>query len=331
MKPFMKRTCLTLSSAMLIAGLSAPAEAQTKFPMVTFAFTSIANVTVDIILAKELDKKNGFAVTPVTYGTGGAMWAGIAKGEAFAHSIGPYQTHKMRSEGVPIAIYGSFEAMNALVVITKDPKLTKFIDLKGKTFAATTAFTEFEYLEIYARKLGFNLRKDVNIVDATTATAQAQLAADRVDAIMAWEPSSTMILGQIPGSRVVVRGDEVWNTVAGNPGWELLLFADTEHVKKNPGILPRLVKLYQDFGEFVNNNPDEADEIVTSNKYITKNLPKGTISQAVRAKRLVFDVRPSWDPEVNKQIWQMMQIGVESGHIPSLPTKEAVVGPDSPK
>jgi ABC-type nitrate/sulfonate/bicarbonate transport system substrate-binding protein len=328
---FKTQACLALGVAALLAGLSTPASAQTKFPMVTFSFTSIANVTVDIILAKQLDKKNGFEVTPVTYGTGGAMWAGIAKGEAFAHTIGPYQTHKMRSEGVPIAIYGTFEAMNSLVVITKDANLKKFADLKGKTFAATTAFTEFEYLEIYARKLGFNLRKDVQVIDATTALAQAQLAADRADAILAWEPSSTMILNQVPNARVILRGDEVWNTVAGNPGWQLLLFADTEYVKKNPGILPRLVKLYQDFGDFVNNNPDEADEIVTSNKYITKNLPKGTISTAVRAKRLLMDVKPSWEPAVNKQIWQMMEIGVESGHIPNLPAKEAVVSADSPK
>lgn len=335
MKSAIKRTCLSLSCSVAVAiGAlmpSGPAQAQTKWPMVTFSFISVANITVDIIMAKGLDKKNGFAVTPVTYGTGGAMWAGIAKGEAHAHTIGPYQAHKMRTEGVPIAIYGSFEAMNAIAVITKDPKLKNFAELKGKTFAGTTAFTEFEYMEIYARKLGFNLRKDVKIVDATTATAQAQLAADRVDAILAWEPGATMILQQVPNSRVLVAGNEVWRTVTGNPGWQLLLFANMEHVKANPGILPRLIKLYQDFGEFLNNNPDEADDIVSSNKYVSKNVPKGTIAAAVKAKRLLMDVRPSWDPTVNAQIWQMMQVGVESGHVSAMPGKETVVGADSPK
>lgn len=335
MNSSIKRTSLSLLGAVVIAigsfVPSGPVFAQTKFPMVTFAFTSVANLTVDIIMAKGIDRKNGFVVTPVTYGTGGAMWAGIAKGEVFAHTIGPYQAHKMRTEGVPIAIYGSFEAMNALAVITKDKGLKNFSDLKGRTFAATTAFTEFEYLEIYARKLGFNLRKDVKIIDATTATAQAQLAADRVDAIMAWEPGASMILQQVPGSRVLVAGDEVWRHVSGNPGWQLLLFANMEYVKSNPGILPRLVKLYQDFGEFVNNNPDEADEIVTSNKYVSKNIPKGTIASAIKGKRLVMDVRPSWDPAVNAQIWQMMQLGVESGHLSATPARETVVGADSPK
>ena len=58
------------------------------------------------------------------------------------------------------------------------------------------------------RNLGFNLRKDVNIVDANTALAQAQLEANRVDAIMAWEPSATIILAKNPDARVIVNGDE---------------------------------------------------------------------------------------------------------------------------
>jgi hypothetical protein len=91
------------------------------------------------------------------------------------------------------------------------------------------------------------------------------------------------------------------------------------------------VKLYQDFGDFLNNNPDEADDIITSNKYVSKNVPKGTISSAVKAKRLVMDVRPSWDPSVNAQIWQMMQLGVEAGHVSGTPSKETVVAADSPK
>lgn len=329
MKPAMKRLAAVVAAVGALT--SGAAWAQTKFPIATFSFTSVANITADIIIAKGIDKKNGFVAAPVTYGTGGAMWAGIAKGEVFAHSIGPYQAHKMRSEGVPVAIYGTFKTMNSLAVITKDPALKDFASLKGRTFAATTAFAEFEYLEIYARKLGFNLRKDVRLVDATSATAQAQLAADRADAIMAWEPGSTMILQQVPGSRVLVAGNDIWRHVSGNPGWQLLLFANAEYVKANPGILPRLVAMYRDFAEFINNNPDEADDIITSNKYISKNIPKGTIASAVKAKRLLFDVRPSWDAAVNPVIWQMMQLGVESGHISGTPAKETIVGVDSPK
>ena len=36
----------------IVAAVSGQAAAQTKFPMVTFSFPSIANVTVDVILGK---------------------------------------------------------------------------------------------------------------------------------------------------------------------------------------------------------------------------------------------------------------------------------------
>jgi ABC-type nitrate/sulfonate/bicarbonate transport system substrate-binding protein len=305
-------------------------SAQTKVPIAVFPFPSLANVTADIIVAKGFDKANGIEAVPVTFGTGGALWAGVAKGEVLAHSMSPFQLQKMRADGVPIALYGTLVGMSTIQVITRNPEVKKFSDLKGRSFAATVGFAEFDYLQIYAKRLGFNLRRDVSIVDATTALAQAQLQANRVDAIMAWEPSATMILSQIPDARVVLTGDEAWKFVTGEHGWDLLLFVRTDLVKDNPGILLRLIKMYGDFAEFVTKDPDEADAIISSNKYFSKNLPAGTISSAVRAKRLVLDVKPSWDPVISAQIWKMLQLGLEDGHIPSLPDKTAVINSPNP-
>jgi ABC-type nitrate/sulfonate/bicarbonate transport system substrate-binding protein len=139
-----------------------------------------------------------------------------------------------------------------------------------------------------------------------------------------------MILSQIPDARVVLTGDEAWKFVTGEHGWDLLLFVRTDLVKDNPGILLRLIKMYGDFAEFVTKDPDEADAIISSNKYFSKNLPAGTISSAVRAKRLVLDVKPSWDPVISAQIWKMLQLGLEDGHIPSLPDKTAVINSPNP-
>ena len=60
-----------------------------KLPIVAFPFPSLANLTADIIIGKGFDKANGFAAEPVSYGTGGALWAGVAKGELPTHSMSP--------------------------------------------------------------------------------------------------------------------------------------------------------------------------------------------------------------------------------------------------
>lgn len=322
---FARTSSLAVAALAALAAVSPPAAAQEEMPVVTFPFPSLANLTADIIMGKGYDKAHGFTAKTVTYGTGGALWAGVAKGEVYQHSIGPYQLQKMVADGVPLALYASLVRMDSLQVISRNPKIRKFADLKGGSFAATVGFAEFDYLQIYAKRLGFSLRNDVTIVNATTALAQAQLEAGRVDAILAWEPSATLILGKNKDAHVVVTGEEAWRHVTGDPGWQLILFARTDYLAKSPTALGRLVKVYQDVANFVMKNPDEADEIITSNKYASKNIPKGTIAAAVKAKRLVLEVTPSWDPGINKQFWRMLEVGLADGYIPKLPPPEAVI------
>jgi ABC-type nitrate/sulfonate/bicarbonate transport system substrate-binding protein len=155
--------------------------------------------------------------------------------------------------------------------------------------------------------------------------AMAQIEANRVDAIMVWEPSATPLLAKDPDLRVIVTGDEAWKFVTGAPGWELFLVARTDFLKENPGALPRLLKMYQDAADMVDNHAQEADEIVSSGKYASKGIPAGTIANGVKLKRLVMDVQPSWDPAVNVQIWKMLELGLEVGQIPAMPDKSAVV------
>ncbi len=316
---------LVVAASLWFTGIPTTALAQTELSIGTFSFPSLNNVIADIIKAKSFDKDNGFVATPIRYGTGGALWAGVAKGEVNVTQLSPFQLQRMRADGVPIQIIGTVVRLRTLQVITKNPEIKKFIDLKGRTFAATVGLAEFDYLQIYAKKLGFNLRKDVNIVDANTALAQAQLEANRVDAIMAWEPSATIILAKNPDARVIVNGDEAWKFVTGDQGWDLFLAVSVNLANQNAGVLPRLIKMYQDVGKFLREHPDEADSIISSNNYESKNIPPGTISSAVKGNRLIVDVKPSWEGRTGEQIWRMLELGLENQHISALPDKEAVV------
>ncbi len=84
-------------------------------------------------------------------------------------------------------------------------------------------------------------------------------------------------------------------------------------MKANPGSLTRLIKMYSDYAAIMNNNPTEADAIISSDKYTSKGIPPDTIATAVKAKRLVVNVIPTWTPDANRQIWQMLDIGAERG------------------
>jgi ABC-type nitrate/sulfonate/bicarbonate transport system substrate-binding protein len=169
------------------------------------------------------------------------------------------------------------------------------------------------------------MTKDMRIVDANNALAQAQLEAKRVDAIMTWEPAATAILKRNPDVRVILKGDDAWKAVTGNVGWELDLVIRTDFLEKNPGALPRVLKMYQDAANFVRTNPEEADTIVTSGKYASKGIEPGNVLTGVKSGRLIYDVQPTWDPAVNAEIWKMLDAGLKYNQIPALPDKQAVL------
>ena len=320
------RTAVTfLGLAVTLFAVPVSTWAQEKFPIAVFPFPSVTNVYADLIIAKGFDKANGLQVEPITYGTGGAMWAGLAKGEIAVHNMSPYLLQKMRADKVPLVMFSTFLGMG-WVVVTKNPAIKQFADLKGRTIAATVAFSEYDYLEIYAKKMGLSFKnKDITVVDATTSLAQAQLEAGRVDAVLTWDPTATMMLAKNSDARVILSGVDAWKKVSGERGWELGLVIRTDYLKQHPGGVQRILKMYQDAATFATSHPDEADAIITSGKYISKGIPPGTISTGINAKRLLLDVRPTWDQTTNREIWKMLQVGLEGGHIPALPQKDAVL------
>jgi NitT/TauT family transport system substrate-binding protein len=323
---FLKKVALAfgMAATLLATSTLAPALAQTELPIATFPFPSVSNIIADIILAKHFDEANGLKAKPIVYGTGGALWAGLAKGEIPVHNMSPFQLQKMRGDGVPIVMVGTLLRMNALQVVTRNPEVKTFADLKGRSFAGAVAFAEFSYLQIYAHTIGFDLLKDVQIIDANSALAQAQLDANRVDAIMTWEPAATQILKKYSDVRIILKGNDAWKQVTGDAGWELDLVVRSDFMEANPGVLPHIIKMYKDAGDFIGSNPQDADAIVASSKYASKGVPAGTIFAAVAADRLIYDVRPSWEPTANAQLWKMLDIGLKYNLIPGLPEKEAI-------
>jgi NitT/TauT family transport system substrate-binding protein len=326
MLQFSKRAIVKYAVTVAAAAtvVSTAARADVDLPIATFPFPSVSNIIADIILAKGFDKANGLTAKPIVYGTGGALWAGLAKGEIPVHNMSPFQLQKMRSDGVPIVMFGTLLRMNALQVVTRNSEVKSFADIKGRTFAGTVAFAEFSYLQIYARTIGFDLLKDAKVVDANSALAQAQLEANRVDAIMTWEPAVTNILRKNPDVRVVLKGNEAWKQVTGDPGWELDLVVRSDFLKDNPGVMPKLVAMYKQAGDFIRTNTEEADAIVSSGKYASKGVPAGSIIEAVKANRLIYDVRPAWEKNANEQIWKMLDAGLKYNLIPALPDKASV-------
>ena len=113
------RQWLIVAGSLWSIGIPTAALAQTELNIATFSFPSLNNIIADIIKAKSFDQANGFAATPIRYGTGGALWAGVAKGEVNVAQMSPFQLQRMRADGVPIQIIGTVVRLRTLQVITR--------------------------------------------------------------------------------------------------------------------------------------------------------------------------------------------------------------------
>jgi ABC-type nitrate/sulfonate/bicarbonate transport system substrate-binding protein len=188
--------------------------------------------------------------------------------------------------------------------------------------AAAVGSSEYQITAIYGRKLGLNFETDVTVVSAAPPVARAQLEAKRVDAAMLWEPTTTLALRDNPQFRVIMSGDAAWKTIANARGWDLVLAARDDFLKRNAPLVPRLIAMFQDAQKFMTDNLDEADAIVSN----SVKLPRGVFKAGVQSGRLVFDVLPASGAE-RDVIWDMLKVAVDTGYLPKLPSEEAIYRP----
>jgi len=308
--------------AALVVAPPAGGQEPIKVKIARLAFPSLTTLMVDVVKDQGLDRKNGIDLQPHSFGAVSAYYAALATGEVDMLPAGPHVLQKMRNEGVPIKAALTYARLNALAVITGDPAIKSITDLKGKTIAADMGSSEYQILALYGRSQGVVFGKDVTVVQAGPPMARTQLQARRVDAAMTWEPSATLTLRDNPQYRTILTGDTAWKSIAKGEGWKFIIAMREDFLKRSPGPVPRLIKMFQDGARFMKSNPDDADRIVVG----SVKLPPGVMKEAVTAGRIVYDILPAWEGE-RAVIWDMFKVAVDSGYLPKLPDEGAIYKP----
>jgi ABC-type nitrate/sulfonate/bicarbonate transport system substrate-binding protein len=307
--------------AAIVATTTVPAQEPVKVKMGNLGFPSHAAMIVGVLKEKGFDKKNGIDMEVKVYGAISAYYGSLASGETDGVGGGPLVFQKMRLEGVPIKMVASSVDMTSMSVITKNPAIKSVMDLKGKTIAADMASSEYAVLSVYAKKKGLALGKDVTVVQAGPPLVRTQMAADRVDAGMTWEPTATMTMRDNPAYRVIFNGKEAWREITGRDGWLLALGMREDWLAKNAAILPRVIAAYDDAAKFMRSNPDECDQILQQ----AIKLPPGAFKDMITAPRVVFSVRSTADPSIRETLWDVIKVAAGEGYFKDPPRDQSVI------
>jgi len=322
----MRKLCAWLSALAIVltvvaATTTVPAQELVKVRMGNLGFPSHAAMIVGVLKEKGFDKKNGIDMEVKVYGAVSAYYGSLASGETDGVGGGPLVFQKMRLEGVPIKMVASSVDMTSMSVITKNPAIKTVMDLKGKTIAADMASSEYAVLSVYAKRKGVALGKDVTVVQAGPPLVRTQMAADRVDAGMTWEPTATMTMRDNPAYRVILNGKEAWKEITGRDGWLLALGMREDWLAKNAAILPRVIAAYEDAAKFMRSNPDECDQILQN----AIKLPPGAFKDMITAPRVVFSVRSTADPSIRETLWDVIKVAAGEGYFKDPPKDQSVI------
>jgi ABC-type nitrate/sulfonate/bicarbonate transport system substrate-binding protein len=121
---------------------------------------------------------------------------------------------------------------------------------------------------------------------------------------------------------VILNGDAAWKSVAGKAGWELVIVARHDFLRKHGTAVPRIVRMFQEGQQFMRANIDESEAILEG----TVKMPRGVLRESLTANRLIYDVQPAWEGE-RAVIWDMFKIAVDHGYLPRLPDETAIWKP----
>ncbi len=306
------RPAFFVLAGIVFAGATAPAIAQelVKIRIGNLGFPSHAGLIIGVLKEKGFDKKHGVDMEVKPYGAISAYYGAAAAGETDALGGGLLVFQKMRQEGVPIKIVASMVDMTSVSVITKDPAIRSIPDLKGKTIAADMGSAEYSVLSLYGKHKGLTFGKDVTVVQAGPPLVRTQLAAERVDAGMTWEPTATLTMRDNAGYRIIFNGKQAWKELTGKDGWLLALAAHEAWIAKNPAGLAKVIDAFAEASRFMVTNADESDVIVQK----VLKLPPGAFKDMISAPRVVFRVESTRNAATRDTLWEVIKVAIGDGY-----------------
>jgi NitT/TauT family transport system substrate-binding protein len=314
-----------IATALTILGASHSALAQQqpiKVKISRLSFPSLSTMMIDIVKARGIDKKHGIDLEGVTFSGISGYYGALANGDADMTAAGPLVVQKMILEGVKLRIGLTWARMNIMSVITGNPAIQSIADLKGKSIAADMGSAEYQTLAVYGRTQKINFGTDISVIQAAPPLARSQLQANRVEAAMMWEPTTTLALRDNPNYRVILAGDKAWSEIAKTVGWDLVLAMREDFLRSKPEAIPRLSSMFQEAQAWYKANLDEADKILAD----SIKLPPGVFKDAVASGRLAYDIQPAWQSE-RGAIWNMFKVAVDAGYLPKLPSEDVIYKP----
>lgn len=188
-----------------------------------------------------------------------------------------------------ISIVGTIvTSTSSAIVARKSSGIKKPEDLKGKKLALSPGTTSDIFAHRFLTK--YNLKtNDVDIRKIQPLAMQGAIVAKEVDAASTWQPFVYNICKVIGDDAIIFKEPEIY------VGYENIAVR-TDWAKKNPEVVKSFLRAIEKAENFVRNNPDEAQKIISNIINLDLEIVKATwdeydIALVLDDKKLVSDIK----------------------------------------
>lgn len=219
---------------------------------------------IPIIQKLKLDKQNDLDFDVNLYSDPSVLYSDLASSRT-SHIFGAiYNCANFYVRGVPLQLLFTISTANH-AFISKDPAIRTPQDLEGKTIAATTSSGFYGMAELFLKQNDLDPRRNLNLINSPPSSVRTQLLADKVDAGLLFDPALSEMLTHdfhmVGDMNAGIR--QALSIDADAPVWYLGAYAQKEWIDENPKRAASTLKMWQEAANFYNNNPEEADAIIS--------------------------------------------------------------------
>lgn len=309
-----RRTLLKAGAAASIAGLAAPAFAQSRKKLrVGYLHTPAVDGHLWLGMQAGSFAKHGLDIEPIVFTTGLEIFQAMIGGSLDVLATGAVVSNfPARGQG-KVFLMNNIEYGTAQLWV-RDSAIKTTADLKGKQISTTTGTTAHVFLDRALRAANLDPAKDVQIVNQRMADAVTSFVSGAVNAVALWVPFDTIIRSKVPNARMLIDASAFYPQAAIMGGWATRSdFYDAE----KPAIRS-LVSAWAEANDTIVGNPDAAAETLQKTQY--KDVPLAEFK--AQFKQAKYFSTAEWrtkyaDGSVTRWLQQVSDFFAQSGNIAS--------------
>jgi len=307
-----------LAAAALAAGAFAYGQEPQGKPLVIGTNKAIGVVTPYIGRTTGVFAKNGVAIEGVDFNDGPAIIDAMASNQVDIGLIGIAPVAIWQSKGFPLKVVAGANGGGHVLITRDDSGINTLKDLKGKKVAVPKPGSVTDSLfraQILINEAGLNPEKDVELIQGIGAPDMptALFATKSVDAAIFWEPFLARAQSKFKNVKILYDASAEW--IKKHPGGAYypvnVVIAKQSLIDERPEDLRKFLAAYKETVDFINNEPDKANDLIAAELKLDKAL--------VVSARSRIDY--TWQVDQDAAL-QTLEWSRQVGYIKQIPSKE---------